>query len=119
MPAQAHTVIMKTFCDSNYSYRTRRFALANFCVFFFFFFFGGGGGGGKGGEGGRPRVGAVVRVLTFHQCGQGLIPGIDVHTSVDCCWFLFLLQGLSFFLPSTKTNTSLNLALALKIMLML
>ena len=68
---------MKIFCDSNYSCCTSRFALANF---FFFFFFGGGGGGGKGG---RPRVGAVVRVLTFHQCGQGLIPGIDVHTSVD------------------------------------
>ena len=40
------------------------------------------------------RDGAVVRALAFHQCGPGLIPGVDVFSA------------FSGFSPFKRANTS-------------
>ena len=56
------------------------------------------------------RDGTVVRALTSHQCGPGLIPGPGVICGLSLLLVLALLRGFfsgfSGFPPSTKINTS-------------
>ena len=51
----------------------------------------------------RSRYGEVVRVLTSHRCGLGLIPGLD---TIHCMWLEFVVGSCTNYgLPlSLKTN---------------
>ena len=52
------------------------------------------------------RDGAVVRVLTTHQCGPGLIPGLGVISGLNL--LLVLVLAPRGFSPGTPVSPSLN-----------
>ena len=52
---------------------------------------------------GQSRDGAVVRALTSHQCGPGLIPGVDAICGLGL--LLVLTPAMRVFLPPQNQIT--------------